>query len=64
MTDRELDAIDVMFLLSCGISIEEALRRVSWKPEAASRWAERHRNTRLLKAVAPLAWQHRKAAAA
>lgn len=58
---RSEDADEILFLVSCGTPIEEALTRVKWTLTAAERWARRNGHTQLLEAVKPATARHKAA---
>jgi len=49
--ERAMDADDILFLMSCGESVEHALARVGWTAGAAESWARRHDHQPLFDAV-------------
>lgn len=62
---RHGHADDILWLLSCGVAVEEAIARVGWTPAAAYRWALRNNRPDLCDAVRPAySRSHRKTAAA
>lgn len=48
---RRADAEDIIHLIACGLSGDEALSRVGWSREAASLWARRYHRPDLLAAL-------------
>lgn len=61
-TERLADkAEDLLFLLSCGEPLDDALRRVDWTAGAAYRWACRHDHQQLRDATCLAAGRSRKA---
>lgn len=51
-TRRTLERVEeLLFLLSCGVAVTEALTRVGWSVGAAKRWSYRHHRRDVLTAL-------------